>query len=160
MKPLSMKWFALLGLVLFLGVAVAPNIVGETEELPDLIVERIYIQFINDHDVGYIMKNIGIANVSEGFNISINVQHLLLGIYKGMILYNFTEYFSGVIFKPGMYFLYRHSLDKIPKKLYPRMYRFSCEINPSCIIPESDYSNNRLQKDFINFFRNFWIPLS
>jgi hypothetical protein len=160
-----MKWFALLGPLLFFGVAVAPHSVGEKEELPDLVLDDIYIAmgpgyypFVSNHYLDADISNIGDAGTDKGFNVSIQMHRLLLGSLPGDLVLEKTVYFDDTI-PPGE-IIYRTLIYNVKSvSLFVRLYSFTCIINPDKAIIESDYSNNERQEIFVNIFLFIWYPM-
>ena len=160
-----MKWFAIVGLLLFLGVAVAPNIVGEKEELPDLVITDIGISIGPGYDpwtfyrpLFALISNIGNASTDNGFNVTIQIHRLHFGIKLGQLVFEGNAYVEELI-PPGEneFDILLQDID-VPGSFLFRIYQITCEVNPDGAIIESDYSNNEHQETFINYLLFFWLP--
>ena len=153
-----MKWFALLELLLFLGVAVAPIVVGQQDELPDLIVKNIVVDNSNDLELTYLLKNKGNETTTKGFNITIKIRQVYLINKPGIIWYNDTIFLDAII-APKMLFIWNYDISMIPQRIIPSIYHFKLVINPDQKIIESTYSNNEYHKYYLNCYKILWFHL-
>ena len=158
---MNMKWFALLGLLLFLGVAVAPNVVSEKEELPDLVMDDLYVTFFPFQYVVVDISNIGDADMNTGFNVSIRIRRTAFGIIPGLLWIDRTVYFPKKIpaGESASDWLLEDTFD-VPARVFPKIYRFTCVVNPDHAITESDYLNNIYHEYKICYFFGFWFPFN
>lgn len=148
MKSLFLKWFALLGLLLFLGVAVAPNV--NADGLPDLIISRI------DPHTGDVpiadgievrIKNIGDSPISGEITIRLNVRRMFLGIIP--LGLEFTKLGSVNVnnLNPGGWAY--EDFWHIPEERF-RFYKVTATVDATYNITESNELNNvYIQRYFI-----------
>jgi len=135
---------------LFLSTACLP--VLASEEKPDLIIENIFLWPSNtpyEYHFEYSLRNIGdVATPYYWSEIEISVKIYWLVFQTIPLLriksYTSTDYLDTI--RPGetinITFV---SCDALPKF---GSYRFSLTVNPSKIIEESDYDNNKCSEDW------------
>ena len=119
-KNHSIKWFALLGLVLFLGVAVAPNVVLASDDehlvFTAFIIGKIknpyyqqgyYFEVVDVTVIGLFWYDLGVLtfdkiNLNEDWSV-IDAQYL--GINHFRIINNLTDiqYICGIIANADLY---------------------------------------------------------
>ena len=152
-----MKWFALIGLLLLLGVAVAPNIVGEKEELPDLMIRNIGFY---EHDpgadyyyVGCIVKNQGDAYAYGNFTVDFKIKKTFFWWFNTEAIHEFN--YSRILMDglaPGeeIYVALYNGEDILPFFCFARFY---VKINTDKEIIESNYENN---KDMLKVYNSIF----
>lgn len=141
--------------LLFLSTTCIP--VLASEEKPDLIIEDIFLwpsDFPMEYHFEYRVKNIGDAPIYN-FQLITNIQirWLVLGIIPLFPIYLTTQ--DGLVGRLlpnetiNIPFI---SCDALPKF---GSYRFSLTVNPSNIIEENDYDNNKYSEDWKVFLRDW-----
>ena len=151
-----MKWFALLGTILFMLVSVPQTV--SADGLPDLIIEDVRIEpgsFPYEQEFYCRLRNVGDVIVDVTISLSVKLQFCIL---LGMLpIHTIDSYIGAGNYVPGLNpgesidIYFAHS-DDLPRFGF---YRFSCEVNPNSIIDEIDYNNNYYdEKSFV--FLGYW----
>ena len=157
-----MKWFPLLGLLLFLGVAVAPNIAGEKEELPDLVITEIRINRLGPNlfaDVLCVTKNIGTSSTSD-IPLKTIVRRLWFGIIPSEDTFTLNhQSYPGRVIEPGDE-TFIHVLNNGEIHSMFGFSRLHLTVNPNGLIEELDYTNNYYNATIFHVGRLFPIFLN
>jgi hypothetical protein len=149
----TLKRGLIVGIVfLFFSTVCLP--VVAIEELPDLIVEKFYMEFWPDDWDGYWwvmakIKNIGNASTIEWVEHTYTVTRLCFGFFVLSGTRNI-----GVI-EPGQV---RNTNLFCKNKIYLGFIEIKDTVNPERLIEESNYDNNILSQKYFVFFGH-WKPI-
>ncbi len=142
-------------IMLFLSTACLP--VLASEELPDLVIEDIFLwpsDFPNEYHFEYRLRNIGDAPIYNfQLKTTIQIRWLLLGSIPLFSIYLTTHNgLVGRLLSNETISIPFISCDALPKF---GSYRFTLTVNPTETIDESNYDNNKYSEDWKVFLRDW-----
>ena len=164
MKP-SLKHLGCILIIICLLIGSTFGVVGEKEDLPDLVITEIRINRLGPNlfaDVLCITKNIGTSSTSD-IPVKTIVRRLWFGIIPSEDTYTLNhQSYPGKVIEPGDE-TFIHVLDHEEIHSMFGFSRLHLTVNPNGLIEELDYTNNYYNATIFHIgslfpiFLNKWI---